>query len=49
MVERVTQIAHEVNRDIFVDLNTRTDNIRTVERVIDNPIHIDTVLEKNIE
>ena len=26
-----------------------TDNVRTVERVVENPIQVNTVLEKNIE
>lgn len=49
LVERVTQVANEINRDIVVDLNTKTENVRTVERVIENPINVNTVLEKNIE
>lgn len=32
-----------------MDLRTETENVRTVERLIENHIQIDTVLEKNIE
>lgn len=49
IVERVTQVANKIQRDIVVDLKTETENVRTVERVIENPVHVDTVLEKNIE
>lgn len=44
LVERVTQVANRVTRDIVIDVNTRTDNVRTVERLIENPIQVDTVL-----
>lgn len=30
-------------------MKTETENVRTVERVIENPINVNTVLEKNIE
>lgn len=38
-----------ITRDIVVDLNTETENIQTVEKTIDRPVNIDTVLEKNVE
>jgi hypothetical protein len=49
IVERVTQVPNMIKKDIFVDLNTQTENIKTVEKVIENPKYINTVLEKNIE
>lgn len=38
IVQRVTQVANQINRDVVIDLNTQTENVRTVERVIENPI-----------
>lgn len=30
-------------------MNTEIENIKTVEKLIENPVNIDTVLEKNVE
>ena len=49
VIERVNQVANKVRRDVVVDLDTHIENIQTVERLVENPIRIDTVLEKNVE
>lgn len=49
VVERITQVANRINRDVVVDLNTQIENIKTVEKLVENPVNVDTVLEKNVE
>ncbi len=49
IVERVTQVANMIKRDVVVDLNTQIENIKTVEKIVENPVNVDTVLEKNVE
>lgn len=38
-----------IKRDVVVDLNTQIENIKTVEKIVENPVNVDTVLEKNVE
>lgn len=49
VIERVNQVANKIQKDVVVDLDTKIENVKTVERVIENPVQINTVLEKNIE
>lgn len=49
VVERITQVANRINRDVVVDLNTQIENVKTVEKLVENPVNVDTVLEKNVE
>jgi hypothetical protein len=30
-------------------LNTQIENVKTVEKLVENPVNVDTVLEKNVE
>lgn len=49
LVQRTTQVANEITRDVQIDLKTKQEVVKTIERVKEIPKLVDVVLDKNIE
>ena len=48
-IERIQEVPREVNKVKEIDLKTQTENVRTVEKVVEREKHVNTVLDKNVE